>query len=1000
MNTFRSSACLLAAALVAALTGTLRAQELQAAGQVAVHSSATPFTTSTAAWHDVPGLKGGITLPKGGDLMVTVNADGRLSATTDQCFLRLLVDGQAAIPTSISFLRLQTVERSTTVNFYKLGIPAGTHQVRVQAFVSPGRATFGARSMIMRFCSATSPGIRMATAYRGNTQRAQGGYANVPGLVARINCPWPARLMICASGDFYAQLSTRRVFVRAVVDGKPSKDLVIERGASEGCRSVTLTSGAVAKGNRTVTLQWLAEGTAGFRSANLIVVAIHDQINYKSGYLHQSATSGGTILTRSTTFAGVPGASGGYVWVPSRCDLAIRFSAEVGADPGSQFRLLARVGSSFTPHGRTNLMTGRGTVETANREKLWVFRNVERGYHYVTLQWATDKGAIVMGDRTLTVTAVSGQRPLLVTATESKRPASYKYGGLFASSVVNTVGGKRFFKPYVADNLFRKKPGVADWFSENSRGHMYVVQAAVIGPNMKLFDEPSYRALPNAFTAMKVEALTYADDAFDFSYYDRNGDGFVRTDELYGLVIFYQDTNFGEVRSIPTIQTRDGVTLDYRSGVATVYTSDFKKQQELGVMNHELSHLLLNAGDMYETKVDPTAPGPFSIMDQYGWNGHLDPLHKLKGGKWYEAYAQTKDRWLTLTPVSQGGSLVKLYDPNSHKGEYFLVENRAWRGYNASLPTAGLAVWHCDENRLPNWRTAVEIEPACGPINPINYRNYLFTGKEFGFHKNKDLWSSSSHSNTRWHDNMPSNLGLWAIEAVGDGSGNIRMFVDTPGPGVLIQFEDRTPNLDGSGSANTRVRIVNTSTYKDTFQIRVNIQGDASWRSRFVTLQPYEQRVYALALRPWSSAKTSATVTATGTSVSNTDTASIRYTLLATGTGNIGRTVTLSMNNPKHAGEAYFMGAAVGDIPGFKLPGGMHVPLNSDVLLNSYFTMPTIFRNFFGRLHPQTGKGTAYVDVPYEPGLRGIRVYCAYVTGDATRGVYTSTSNGVSFLIK
>ena len=119
-----------------------------------------------------------------------------------------------------------------------------------------------------------------------------------------------------------------------------------------------------------------------------------------------------------------------------------------------------------------------------------------------------------MADPQLAVTAVTGQRPLLVTATESKRPPSYKYGGLFASSVVDTVGGKRKFKKYVRENLFGKTfPGVADWFAENSRGNMHVVEAAVIGPNLKIFDEPTYRSLPDPFTAMKLEALTYAEGA-------------------------------------------------------------------------------------------------------------------------------------------------------------------------------------------------------------------------------------------------------------------------------------------------------------------------------------------------------------------------------------------------------------------------------------------------------------------------------------------------------
>ena len=149
----------------------------------------------------------------------------------------------------------------------------------------------------------------------------------------------------------------------------------------------------------------------------------------------------------------------------------------------------------------------------------------------------------------MTAACVPLQRPLLVTGMESTRPVGYPYGGKFASTVVDA---QRRFLPYVADRFYRVDPGVAGWFFENSGGRDFIVEAAVIGANLKKYDEKYYREqIPNPFQEMKIEALQKADLVFDFKYYDRTGDGYIKYDELPAVVVFYQDTNFGEVRPLP-----------------------------------------------------------------------------------------------------------------------------------------------------------------------------------------------------------------------------------------------------------------------------------------------------------------------------------------------------------------------------------------------------------------------------------------------------------------
>ena len=989
MNRTPLLACLSLAATVIAPAQQI-SDHLQTAGQVVVHRN--DRLTPGSGWSDA--LKGAVTLPAGGDLAVSFSCAGGF-ANGSRVGFQLVVDNVAL--SSIDAFRGVGASRGMTYDFFAPGLAAGTHEVRIRTIMLAGNGTLSTRSMALRFATPDSPHLRLAHRRGIQVSRAAGGYVDVPTMSVDIDCPWNAQLQVSATGDWSGANS--KVFIRALVDGIATKDVVASAGVSTGVRGHTFTIDRLGTGRHTVKLQWASTaGSASVGSPTLSLTAVPDYINYETGFLHQSPPSGPNLNTNSTAFAPVPGL-GGQFWVPSRSDLVIRVGAEAAATAGTYFRLRCLVDGQPAPDGADLYwLYGTGHADVATAETLFVVRNLERGSHTVSLEWASSTGSsLLLGDRTLTATAVIGQRPLLVTATESDRPQGYQYGGRFAGSVVDVVGGRRVFKPHVGDNLFRHQPGVADWFAEQARGHLHIVEAKVIGPNLKYLREDIYRQRANAFTEMKTEALRFADVEFDYSFYDRDGDGVVRPDELYGLVIFYQDTNFGEVRPIPPIATSDGVVLDYGGeGVATIYTPDFAQRWEFGIMDHELCHLLLGAGDMYEAGWDPTAPGPFSIMDEHGWNGHLDPLHKLKQGRWYEAYDMTSDRWITLPPVSAGGSLLKLRDPQSHGGEYFLVENRAGRSYNASLPGFGVAVWHCDEQRLPNWRTAVELEHASGPRNPVQWDKVLFAGTETGFDPRRDFWQLSAGANSRWHDGSPSGTGVWAIDR--QANGDVRLFVDVPGPGVLAQFEASEVPVGPHGYASMRIRIVNTDFGPDTFNVSIQTTGLASWTSRGLPLGGYGTAILDLTVQP-NAPGTQVVVTARGNSgASTSDTARLRFTLAAPASVSIGGSATLQLDYPEQQGRGYIMATSMGNSPGLTLPGGEFMPLNPDGLFFLSWSTPSVFQNFIGGLDA-FGRATARFIVPSITQLRGIRFYFGYATVDGSSN-FAATSNGVSILVQ
>ena len=1000
----------LLALLVAALLVPLGASvseasqyDLQTAGQVVVHGkSGQHMTTTSTAWTDLPSMKGAVTLPKGGDLMVSLTLEGEVTGrSTPVCYVRAVVDGKVLSPAVTKLFAGASGMRTTSSTFFAAGLSAGPHRVNLQWSVGTGAtAHVYGRSLVLRFATPDSPNLRLAGAEGQSLTRGGGGWLDLPGMTATVDCPWDARVVANVSGEFLALAAAKRVFLRAVIDGhtvaSPS-DMIIAEGASSGTRAFTFTADKLARGKHVVQIQWASDDYGMVLFPTLTLTALPDATNRLTGWLQQAAPSGVSRVNSSPIYVPVPDL-GGLIFVPARCDLAVRFAAEVGTGTGASFYLRALVDSQPANDENYILAVNTGTLQQA-REGVFVVRNVERGWHNIEVLWAASMGGTVyLGDRTLTVTAVVGQRPLLVTATESTRPSGYAYGGQFSSNVVETVGSKRTFRSYVADNFFRADPGVADWFAENSGGHLFVVEAAVIGPNLKQYDEKYYREnITNPFTEMKLEALRFADQVFDFSYYDRDGDGLVTRHELYAICIFYQDSNFGEVRPIPTLVTNDGVTLDYTGWIATAYTPDFKSAGELGVFDHELSHLLLDAGDMYETN-EPTAPGPYSIMDQHWYNGHLDPLHKLVQGKWYEPIPRASDAYVTIRPIEFGGNVYKLHDPKSHKGEYFLVENRQRVSYDRYLPSDGLAVWHCDESRLPNWRTAVEIEPAGGPT--LRYQDYLFRGVMPNFHLDNDVWQGSTRTDTRWHDQTASGIGVWAIQRV-DDQGNIRAFLDVPGPGVLCQVEYLDLSIDPFGRQNIRVRLVNTHTATDQFKVTVAVNGWASWTTTYVQLKGYEQRILEVQVMPAmpSGFSTPVTILAESTSSSTiqcTDTCTLHYSLIASGAGCPGCTVTLDCYYPGENGRFYEMRASLGSAPGFQVPGVGTIPLHADSLFFSTLYLPQIFQGFQNRLDAG-GRGSSRVAIPNDPRLRGVTLYCAYVTYDTA---LHAASNAVSIVIQ
>ena len=209
----------------------------------------------------------------------------------------------------------------------------------------------------------------------------------------------------------------------------------------------------------------------------------------------------------------------------------------------------------------------------------------------------------------------------------------------------------------------------------------------------------------------------------------------------------------------------------------------------------------------------------------------------------------TQDGYYDIPAVEQQAWIYKLRDAGSHSGEFFLVENRQLLGYDQYLPDSGLAIWHIDESRMPNYRTAVEMEPAVGQTNPIQWHNYLYDGS--GSLWGKDFWDNSSGSNARWHDGGTSQIGVWAIPPSGTP---MRVFLDVPGPGVLVDLKPDSAFAPAGKQTTLQTRLVNTGPSSDQFVLYTSLTSSwVTWSQNPVSLASYQEKIITMTVTPvWS----------------------------------------------------------------------------------------------------------------------------------------------------
>ena len=233
-----------------------------------------------------------------------------------------------------------------------------------------------------------------------------------------------------------------------------------------------------------------------------------------------------------------------------------------------------------------------------------------------------------------------------------------------------------------------------------------------------------YGTYPNNAQKLVEDAidLADADPSVNFADFDADGDGAV--DALVVIAAGVggeQSLNTSDFwshkRDISSPKTVNGVQV-HKFFIAP-------ENGRVGVMAHELGHLLMGWPDLYDTDYSSRGTGKWDLMAGGSWNGSPrgdTPAHPV-------AYLKARAGWVnpvtifdasqtaSIPPYATNDKVYKLPIGSSTSKEYFLLSNRQKTGFDTDMPGDGLIIEHVDENQANNTDEShylVDVEQSDG----------------------------------------------------------------------------------------------------------------------------------------------------------------------------------------------------------------------------------------------------------------------------------------------
>lgn len=272
---------------------------------------------------------------------------------------------------------------------------------------------------------------------------------------------------------------------------------------------------------------------------------------------------------------------------------------------------------------------------------------------------------------------------------------------------------------------------VADYFKAQSGG-IFELEFDVVGPytaanNSRYYGKNDQQGNDTNAEALIVEAVKAADGSVNYADYDWDGDGEV--DQVFVLYAGKGEADGGSEDTIwPHMYylsesnmslTLDGVKINTYACSNEVDPSG--NIEGIGCFCHEFSHCM-GFPDFYDTSYSGWfGMSAFDLMDSGSYNGYgfcpagYTAYEKWMSG-WLEPIELTEDTKVeNLKAISDGGESYILYN-SGNRNEYYMIENRQKKNWDAEIPGKGLMITHVDfdktiwEENTPNTQITTSSE--------------------------------------------------------------------------------------------------------------------------------------------------------------------------------------------------------------------------------------------------------------------------------------------------
>jgi len=277
----------------------------------------------------------------------------------------------------------------------------------------------------------------------------------------------------------------------------------------------------------------------------------------------------------------------------------------------------------------------------------------------------------------------------------------------------------KFIKNVAAfDNLFNKEGyhddgaqgSVKDFYLSSSFGKL-TLSCDIYGVytakrNMSYYGSNDVRGQDTNPYALFQEAVENVSKEVDLKIYDGDGDGYL--DNVHIIYAGYGEEAGAAASAIWAHESRwsppysiDGVSIDRYSCSPELRDNRGNGISRIGVCCHEIGHAL-GAMDYYDTNYatggEYPGTGQWDVMASGSWNNKgITPAD-------FNPYVKAVDYgWITLKSLPDGDVLLhpSAYDAESYfvigasgSSDYYIFENRSKDKWGASLPGAGMLVFH------------------------------------------------------------------------------------------------------------------------------------------------------------------------------------------------------------------------------------------------------------------------------------------------------------------